>query len=36
VNNNLKKEKETGAHPAGKDDIAVEDYEVVFIGYPNW
>ena len=31
-----KKEKETDAHPAVKDDIAVEDYDVVFIGYPNW
>lgn len=31
-----KKEKETGARPAVKDDIAVEDYDVVFIGYPNW
>ena len=31
-----KKEKAAGARPAVKDDIAVEDYEVVFIGYPNW
>lgn len=31
-----KKEKEAGARPAVKDDIAVEDYDVVFIGYPNW
>lgn len=31
-----KKEKETGARPAVRDDIAVEDYDVVFIGYPNW
>ncbi len=31
-----KKEKEAGARPAIKDDIAVEDYDVVFIGYPNW
>ena len=31
-----KKEKVAGARPAVKDDIAVEDYEVVFIGYPNW
>lgn len=31
-----KKEKEAGARPAVKADIAVEDYDVVFIGYPNW
>lgn len=31
-----KKEKEAGARPAIKDDIAMEDYDVVFIGYPNW
>lgn len=31
-----KKEKEAGARPAVKGDIAVEDYDVVFIGYPNW
>lgn len=31
-----KKEKESGARPAVKDDIAIEDYDVVFIGYPNW
>lgn len=31
-----KQEKESGARPAVKGDIAVEDYNVVFIGYPNW
>lgn len=31
-----KAEKETAARPAIKDDTAVEDYDVIFIGYPNW
>ncbi|MCM1041028.1 MAG: NAD(P)H-dependent oxidoreductase [Bacteroides sp.] len=31
-----KKEKESGARPEIKADIAVEDYDVIFIGYPNW
>ncbi|MGM9797649.1 MAG: flavodoxin [Parabacteroides sp.] len=31
-----KREKEAGARPAIKDDIVVEEYDVVFIGYPNW
>lgn len=31
-----KKEKEAGARPAVKGDIKTEDYDVVFIGYPNW
>jgi len=31
-----KKEKEAGARPAIKGDVAVEAYDVVFIGYPNW
>lgn len=31
-----KKEKEAGARPAVKGDIAVEDYDTVFLGYPNW
>ncbi|MGN0033582.1 MAG: flavodoxin [Candidatus Limimorpha sp.] len=31
-----KKEKEESARPAIKSDIAVEDYDIVFIGYPNW
>ncbi|MGN0221451.1 MAG: flavodoxin [Prevotella sp.] len=31
-----KQEKEKGARPAIKRDIAVEDYDIIFIGYPNW
>lgn len=31
-----KQEKERNARPAVRGDIAVEDYDVVFIGYPNW
>lgn len=31
-----KQEKERNARPAIRGDIAVEDYDVVFIGYPNW
>ncbi len=31
-----KKELETNARPAVKGDIAVEDYDIIFIGYPNW
>lgn len=31
-----RKEKEAVARPAVKTDIAVEDYDVVFLGYPNW
>lgn len=31
-----KKEKAEKARPAIKSDIAVEDYDVIFIGYPNW
>ncbi len=31
-----KKEKEAAVRPAVKDDIAVEEYDVVFVGYPNW
>lgn len=31
-----KREKEAGARPAVKGDIKTEDYDVVFIGYPNW
>lgn len=31
-----KQEKENNARPAIKGDIPVEDYGVVFIGYPNW
>ena len=31
-----KKELQSGARPAVKGDIAIEDYDVIFIGYPNW
>lgn len=31
-----KKELETNARPAVKNNIAVEDYDIIFIGYPNW
>ena len=31
-----RKEKDTKARPAVKGDIKVEDYGVIFIGYPNW
>ena len=31
-----KREKEEEARPAIKDDIAVEDYDVIFLGYPIW
>ena len=31
-----KQEKEQKARPAIKGDVKVEDYDVVFIGYPNW
>lgn len=31
-----KKEKSAGARPAIEGDIAVEGYDTVFIGYPNW
>lgn len=31
-----KKEKSAGARPAIESDIAVEEYDTVFIGYPNW
>ncbi len=31
-----KKEKESNARPQVKGDVKVEDYEVIFIGYPNW
>lgn len=31
-----KKEKESNARPAIKDDIRIEDYDVIFLGYPNW
>lgn len=31
-----RKEKAAGARPAVVSDAAVEDYDTVFIGYPNW
>lgn len=31
-----KQEKAQKARPAIKGDVRVEDYDVVFIGYPNW
>lgn len=31
-----KKEQEAGARPAIVGDIDVENYDVIFIGYPNW
>ena len=29
-------EKRANARPAVKGDVAIEDYDVIFIGYPNW
>ena len=31
-----KKELQSDARPAVKGDVKIEDYDVVFIGYPNW
>lgn len=31
-----KTEKENNARPEVKDDVKVEDYDVIFLGYPNW
>ncbi|MDE7472635.1 MAG: flavodoxin, partial [Muribaculaceae bacterium] len=31
-----KKELQSDARPAVKGDINIEDYDVIFIGYPNW
>ena len=31
-----KKELQSKARPAIKQDVKVEDYDVIFIGYPNW
>lgn len=31
-----KQEMESKAHPAIKGDVAVEDYDVIYIGYPTW
>ena len=30
------REKRANARPAVKGDIAIEDYDVIFLGYPNW
>lgn len=31
-----KAEKENNARPEVKGDVKVEDYDVIFLGYPNW
>jgi len=31
-----KREMQAGARPAIKGDAAVEDYDIIFLGYPNW
>ncbi len=31
-----KKEKQANARPAINGDVKIEDYDVIFIGYPNW
>lgn len=31
-----KEELQTDARPAVKGDVKVEDYDVIFLGYPNW
>lgn len=31
-----KQEKQAHARPAIKGDVNVEDYDIVFLGYPNW
>lgn len=31
-----RKEKQAGARPAVKGDVAIEDYDVIYLGYPNW
>ncbi|MDE6062390.1 MAG: flavodoxin [Duncaniella sp.] len=31
-----KEELQSNARPAVKGDVKIEDYDVVFIGYPNW
>lgn len=31
-----KREKQAGARPAVRGDIATEEYDTIFIGYPNW
>lgn len=29
-------EKDTNARPTIQDDIMIEDYDIIFLGYPNW
>lgn len=31
-----KKEQAASARPEIEEDIAVEDYDIIFVGYPNW
>ncbi|WP_221658341.1 flavodoxin [Bacteroides salyersiae] len=31
-----KTEKENNARPEVKGDVKVEDYDIIFLGYPNW
>lgn len=31
-----RQEKQAGARPAIEGDVDIKDYDVVFIGYPNW
>lgn len=31
-----KREKQSKARPEIKEDVRVEDYDVIFLGYPNW
>ncbi|MDE5744985.1 MAG: flavodoxin [Paramuribaculum sp.] len=31
-----KDEKQSGARPAINGDVKIEDYDVIFLGYPNW
>lgn len=31
-----KKELQENARPAIKGDVNVDDYDVIYIGYPNW
>lgn len=31
-----KAEKESNARPKVKGDVKVEDYDIIFLGYPNW
>lgn len=31
-----RREKQANARPAVRSDIRVEDYDVIYLGYPNW